>query len=115
VYRSLVAENLGAVRAFLCEADFWDVGTPADYLLASRSLGEREGRPLPHIGRGSVVDPTAHVVGSILWDNVAIAAGAELDGCIVADGVRIPAGARFQDCAIIQREGALVVTDIPHA
>ena len=42
VYRSLVAENLGAVRAFLCEADFWDVGTPADYLgRRDRSANER--------------------------------------------------------------------------
>ena len=40
VYRSLVADNLGAVRAFLCAADFWDVGTPADYFAASRSIGE---------------------------------------------------------------------------
>jgi NDP-sugar pyrophosphorylase family protein len=115
LYRSLVREELGAVRAFLCEADFWDVGTPADYLQASRSIGEREGRPLPHIGRGSQVDPTARLVESVLWDDVAIGAGAALDACIVADGVSIPAGAQFQQCAIIQRAGALIVTDIPHA
>lgn len=114
LYRSLVKENLGAVRAFLCEADFWDVGTPADYLQASRSIGEREGRPLPHVGRRSVVDPTARLVDSVLWDAVAIGAGAALDGCIVTDGVSIPAGARFQHCAIIQREGAIVVADIRH-
>ena len=64
VYRSLVAQNLGAVRAFLCAADFWDVGTPADYFDASRSIGEREGRPFPHVGRASVIDPTARVTDS---------------------------------------------------
>ena len=112
VYRSLVAQNPGAVRAFLCPADFWDVGTAADYLEASGSIGGREGNRLPHVGRGSIVAPTARVIDSVLWDDVEVGAGATLNRCIVADGVQIPAGASFQNCAIIQREGELVVADI---
>jgi mannose-1-phosphate guanylyltransferase len=112
LYRSLVANNLGAVRAFLCTADFWDVGTPTDYLEASRSLGAREHRPLPHIGWRSVIDPTAHVSDSVLWDEVEIGPGATLNRCIVGDAVKIPAGVCLQNCAIIQREGELVVAEL---
>jgi mannose-1-phosphate guanylyltransferase len=112
LYRSLVAGNLGAVRAFLCTADFWDVGTPTDYLEASRSIGAQEDKPLPHIGWRSVIDPTAHVSDSVLWDEVEIGPGATLNRCIVADAVKIPAGVCLQNCAIIQREGELVVADL---
>ena len=112
VYRSLVAKDLGTVRAFLCQADFWDVGTPGDYLDASRSIGEREGRAFPHMGAGALVDPTARLHDTILWDDVEVGAGAALDRCIVADGVQIPAGVSFQNCVIIQREGELVVSEL---
>ena len=112
LYRSLVERDLGAVRAFLCAADFWDVGTLSDYMDASRSIGALEGRALPHAGDSSLVDPAARVVGSVLWDHVEIGAGATLEGCIVADEVRIPAGVSFRNCAIIQQDGELVVADI---
>jgi NDP-sugar pyrophosphorylase family protein len=111
VYKDLVKENLGHVRAFLCGADFWDVGTPADYLEASLSIGKAEGSAL-HLGRGSVIHPSASVADSVIWDNVSVGAGASLDRCIVADDVTIPAGASFSNCAIIQRDGELIVADI---
>lgn len=112
LYRSLVAKDLGAVRAFLCEADFWDVGTPLDYLDASGAIGRREHRPLPHVGHRTLVDPAARVIDSVLWDDVTVHAGATVERCIVADGVTIPAGVSFQNCAIIQQGGKLVVADI---
>jgi NDP-sugar pyrophosphorylase family protein len=114
VYRRLIAAKPGSVRAFLSESDFVDVGTPADYLNATLSLARAEGFSVPPHGDRSHVDPTAHLVDTVLWDDVEIGAGASLNRCIVADRVKIPAGARFQDCAIIQREGALVVADISH-
>ena len=113
LYRSLVAQDLGAVRAFLCDADFWDVGTPSDYLEASRSIGAKEGRPLPHVGQRTIVSPTARIVDSVVWDGVSVEADASVQRCILGDDVRIPAGSRFENCAVIQRNGELVVTDIP--
>lgn len=112
VYPLLVAKRLGAVRAFLCEADFWDVGTPADYLHASGAIGAREGRPFPHIGFSTVIAPAARVTESIIWDNVEVGPAASLHRCIVGDGVAIPAGAGFENCVIIQRNGELVVERI---
>ena len=111
LYKELVKENLGHVRAFLCAADFWDVGTPADYLAACLSIGKDEGHPT-QLGRRSSVDRSAHVAESVIWDDVSVGAEATLDRCIVADGVQIPSGASFRNCAIIQRDGALVVADI---
>lgn len=111
LYKELVKEKLGHVRAFLCAADFWDVGTPADYLEACLSIGKAEGDVL-QVGRGSVIEPSAHLVESVIWDDVTVGAGATLERCVVADGVKVPAGAAFRNCAIIQREGQLVVADI---
>jgi NDP-sugar pyrophosphorylase family protein len=112
VYRLLVRDNPGAVRAWLCRADFWDVGTPADYLDASRSIGEREGRPLPHAGKDSRVAPSAHLIDSILWDRVEVGDDVTLQRCIVGDDVKIPAGSTYRNCAIVQRQGELVMADI---
>lgn len=111
LYKELVKEHLGHVRAFLCEADFWDVGTPADYLDACLSIGKTEG-DVPQIGLGSVVERSAGVTDCVIWDDVSVGAGATLDRCVIADGVKIPAGARFRSCAIIQRDGELMVADI---
>jgi mannose-1-phosphate guanylyltransferase len=111
LYKDLVKENLGHVRAFLCAADFWDVGTPSDYLEASLSIANAEGAPL-QAGRGSIIGPSATVTNSVIWDDVSVGPGASLDRCIVADGAQIPAGARYSNCAIIQRDGALIVAKI---
>lgn len=111
LYKELVKENLGHVRAFLCDADFWDVGTPADYLDACLSIGKIEGVGA-QIGTGTVIDDSARVADSVIWEDVSVGAGATLERCIVGDGVKIPAGASFRNCAIIQRSGELVVADI---
>ena len=111
LYKDLVKENLGHVRAFLCEADFWDVGTPADYLSACLAVGRIEG-DVSQIGSGSIIEPSARVIDSVIWDNVSVGAGATLERCIVADGVTIPAGASYRNRAIIQRDGGLEMVEI---
>jgi NDP-sugar pyrophosphorylase family protein len=111
LYKELVKEDLGHVRAFLCHADFLDVGTPSDYLEACLAVDAAEGGGRL-IGQRSTVEPSARVTETVIWDDVSVGAGAMLQRCIVADGVAVPAGARFSNCAIIQRGGALTVTDI---
>ena len=111
LYKTLVKEDLGHVRAFLCDADFWDVGTPADYLDACLAFGAAEGVG-PQVGQRSAIDPSARLVDTVVWDDVRVGAGATLDRCVVADGVEIPAGASFRNCAMIQRDGELIVADI---
>jgi NDP-sugar pyrophosphorylase family protein len=112
VYRQLIAERPGSVRAFLASGDFWDVGTPSDYLAAALAIGARE--HYRQVGVSSRVDPTAQLVDSVIWDNVDVGAGARLERCVVADGVKIPPGAQFNNCAVIQGADALVVADMTH-
>jgi NDP-sugar pyrophosphorylase family protein len=112
IYRTLIAERPGSVRAFLCEGAFWDVGTPRDYLEAALSIGRSEGHPSPQIGSGCQVSTTARVLDSVLWDHVVVGAGASIERCVVADGVTIPPGVSFRNCAIIQGERDLIVADM---
>jgi ADP-glucose pyrophosphorylase len=41
---------------------------------------------------------------SILWDDVEVGAGAQLDECIVTDGVRVPAGASHRREILVRGE-----------
>jgi NDP-sugar pyrophosphorylase family protein len=99
IYPQLINEQPGAVRAFVVDAPFRDVGTPADYLQTSLDLAAVEGDRL--IGAaGTTIHPTAQVSRSAIWDNVIIGAHARLDECIVCDGVTIGDGAQYRRCAI---------------
>ena len=106
-------QNLGAVRAFLCAADFWDVGTPADYLgTLAIDWRTRAAAAAAHRFRPPIIDPTARVTDSIVWDTSKSAPARRSTAASSRDMVKIPAGVHFQNCAIIQREGELVVADI---
>jgi NDP-sugar pyrophosphorylase family protein len=105
LYLDLIAERLGSVRAFRCAAEFFDIGTPADYLQTSLRIGERERRN--STGRGARVDPGARVERSILWDDVVIESGALLRECVVADGVTVPADTSWHGVTIRNASGEL--------
>ena len=112
VQRARREKTSGTCARSCATADFWDVGTPADYLDACLSIGRAEGDRARRSDGGPIVDRSARVTDSVIWDDVSVGAGATLERCIVADGVKIPAGASFRNCAIIQRDGELVVADI---
>lgn len=105
VYPTLMARQPGSVRGWVSETEFWDVGTPADYLRAALSFARRAGLAAPPLGNGSTVHPTSRLVDTVLWDGVTVGAGCELVGCVVGDGARIPAGARFRHSAIVPADG----------
>jgi NDP-sugar pyrophosphorylase family protein len=87
------------VAAFVSDASFRDIGTPADCLRTSLEMAAVEGDRL--VSRDAHIDPSAVVERTAVWDDVTIGAGARLDECIVADHVRIPAGAQYARCAIV--------------
>ena len=89
LYAALAAAQPGSIRLFRTEADFLDIGTPADYLNTALILADRDG--LPGVGVNSRVDFSATVERSVLWDDVVVQAGAMLKECVVADGVVVPA------------------------
>ena len=111
VYDALIAARPGAVRGFVCEARFWDVGTPADYWRTSQAFVPTPGAT-SSIGRGTRIDPSARVARSILWDDVDIGAGAAIDECIVTDGVRVAAGAAYRRSILVAGDDELVVTPL---
>jgi NDP-sugar pyrophosphorylase family protein len=106
LYPRLIAARADAVQAFETAAEFLDVGTACDYLDTVRQVAAREGRPLD-VGDGCVIDPSARLAGSILWDHVRVGAGADLEDCIVADGVVVPSGLRCRREMLIARGGDL--------
>ena len=90
LYPLLMRERPGAIRAHIAEAEFLDIGTPADYLDTCIRLAAREGHPLPD--------------NSVLWDDVVVEPGARLTRCVVTDGAHVPAG-EWSDLTIRRLDG----------
>jgi mannose-1-phosphate guanylyltransferase len=99
LYPALMRQSPGCVGAFVSEASFRDIGTPADCLRTSLELAEVEGDRL--VSRHARIAPSAAVERSAVWDDVTIGPDVRLLECIIADRVRIPAGARYERCAIV--------------
>jgi len=89
LYTSLVTQDPGSIRLFRTQAEFMDIGTPADYLNTALAIAEREQVPLA--GARSRIHVSARVERSVLWDDVVVEEGAMLKECVVADGVVVPA------------------------
>lgn len=107
MYPDLVAQRPGSVRVMRTAAEFFDIGTPRDYLATALTIAAREGRPLDRGARVHIA-PDATVADTILWDDVTVGAGATLTRCIAADGVTIPPGARHVECSLVMRDNNLV-------
>src|SRR6185295_1302315 len=104
VYDALIAAQPGSVRGAVSDAAFYDVGTPGDYWRTSPAFAAAEGTAGVNAGRNARIDPSARVTRSILWDDVEVGAGVELDECIVTDGVQVPAGASHRRAILIRGE-----------
>jgi mannose-1-phosphate guanylyltransferase len=109
IYPALIAGRPEAVRIFRTGAEFFDIGSPHDYLDTAITLAAREQRPLDR-GRDCVVADDARLTDTVLWDRVTIGAGAALTQCVVADGVTVPAGAEFSRCSLVMRDDKMVAT-----
>jgi mannose-1-phosphate guanylyltransferase len=101
VYDALMARERGAVRGFVSDASFWDVGTTADYWNTSWTFGHGE----DHRGARAQIDPSARVTRSILWDDVTVGAEAVLEECVVTDRVSIPPRSTYRR-AILTGDGS---------
>lgn len=109
VYPRLMKSDPRSIAAYVSNATFRDIGTPADCLRTSLELAAIEGSRLT--GRNARVDGTAVIERSTLWDDVTVGAGARLTDCIVGDGAHIPAGATFDRCAIVPADGRVPAPD----
>ncbi len=105
LFPRLIVEDPGSVRVLTTAGDFFDIGTPADYL---RTVGRLTPGHRDVLDRGvdTEIAGSARVTGSVLWDRVRIGEGAEVVDCIVADDVVIAAGARYHRHAITRDQVA---------
>jgi mannose-1-phosphate guanylyltransferase len=108
IYPSFIASRKDSIRVFHTAKEFFDIGSPRDYLQTALTLARRESRPTDR-GRDCVVAADAIVSNTVLWDRVTVGAGADLNHCVVADDVTVPAGARHADCSLVMRGREMIV------
>jgi NDP-sugar pyrophosphorylase family protein len=103
-YDALLATAPGTIVADVSNAGFLDIGTPDDYLAASRALSG-PGNPGLAPDRSARIDPTATLEDTILWEDVSVGASARLESCILTDGVSVPAGSVHRRAILIAAPG----------
>jgi mannose-1-phosphate guanylyltransferase len=91
-YDALLARVPGSIRGFVANANFWDIGTVADYWHTSSAWSQHAERSPVN----SHISNSAIVRRSIIWDAVTIGEDAVLEDCIVTDGVHVAVGAQYQ-------------------
>jgi NDP-sugar pyrophosphorylase family protein len=108
-YDELLDREPGAIRGFVADANFWDIGTVADYWHTSSTWSAKAeaASSSVHIHR------SANVERSILWEHVDVGAGAQLEECIVTDGVHVPEGTNYQRKILMRAtDGTLTVATL---
>lgn len=106
LYPELIADRRGSVRAFPCDIDYFDIGTPSDYLATSLHVAAHEGEATL-IGARTRVHESARTDRSVLWDDVTIEADVMLRECIVTDGATVPADTSWHGVSIRKSTGEL--------
>ena len=109
IYPSVMASRPGAVRVFHTGAEFFDIGTPRDYLDTAITIAGREGQPLD-VGRDCAIAADARLNNTVVWDRVSIGRGARLSECVVADDVAVAPGAEFSRCSLVMRDNKVIAT-----
>jgi NDP-sugar pyrophosphorylase family protein len=104
----VIASRHGAIRIFRTPAEFFDIGSPRDYLDTAITIAGREQRAIDR-GRDCTIAADARLTDTVVWDRVTIGAGARLSECVVADDVIVEPGAEFSRCSLVMRDNALVV------
>lgn len=110
LYPSLVTERPGSIRVFRSSSQFFDIGTPADYLATSLLFSERDPHA-PSAGHRVSIAATAGVERSVLWDDVEVGPGATVSDCVVTDGVRVPADTSFHGVTLRVPRGDITVKE----
>ncbi|HZS09291.1 MAG TPA: NDP-sugar synthase [Blastocatellia bacterium] len=93
------------IAAHVAEGSWYELSTLGRYVEIHREFSAREGRNYT-ADEGCVIEPGAHIEGSVLWKRVRIGAGARVIECVVGDDVVVPDGAEFRRCAIVRAETA---------
>jgi NDP-sugar pyrophosphorylase family protein len=101
VYPKAMAEGRAVIGHVAENSSWYELSTLERYWAISTEFLHREGRDLV-MGEGCVIDPSAQVKDSILWQRVRVERGARLSDCVIGDDVTIPANAEFQRAVIVR-------------
>ena len=92
LYPSFIAAKRGSVRAFVTDAEFFDIGTPGDYLDTCLHFAPRPDE-------------------CVVWNDVHIDPAARLRRCVLTDGVRVPAGVSWENVTVRRADGELLANE----
>jgi NDP-sugar pyrophosphorylase family protein len=121
LYPTLIAARPGSIRAFVTDAEFFDIGTPRDYFetcmrFRSREHTEPTGSRIPDPalrepqGAPSLSRGGSRLQDCIVWDDVQIDPAARLRRCILTDGVRVPVGS-WENMIIRRADGDVAANE----
>lgn len=109
IYPRVIASRHGAIRIFRTPAEFFDIGSPRDYLDTAITIARREQRAIDR-GRDCTIAADARLTDTVVWDRVTVGAGARLSECVVADDVIVEPGAEFSRCSLVMGDNRIVAT-----
>lgn len=101
VYPPAMAAGKVIAAHVAAQGSWYELSTLERYWAISQEFVQREGRNVV-MDEGCVIDPSAQINCSILWQRVRVEAGAQLADCVIGDDVTIPAGAKFQRVVIVR-------------
>jgi NDP-sugar pyrophosphorylase family protein len=90
------------IAAHVAQGKWRELSTLQRYLDISVEMLKEQGRTVS-TGRHNQIAASAHVVNSVLWDNVEISANARVERSVLADNVRIARGEDIRDAVIVPR------------
>jgi NDP-sugar pyrophosphorylase family protein len=93
------------------DGEWWDVGSPASYLAVQRAMWKAEGgrRKAEWIAPSAHVAPNAQISGATaIGARAKVGTGARLHDCVVWEDVEIAAGAELESC-IVHGTGEMLV------
>jgi NDP-sugar pyrophosphorylase family protein len=103
VYPKAMSEGRAIIGHVAENSSWYELSTLERYWAISTEFLRREGRDLA-IGEGCLIDPSAQIKDSILWQRARVESGAKLSDCVIGDDVVIPANAEFQRAVIVRAE-----------
>lgn len=101
VYPQALAEGKAVIGHVAEDSSWYELSTLERYWAISTEFLHRAGRDLV-MDAGCVIDPTAQIKDSILWQRVRVERGAKLTDCVIGDDVVIPANAEFHRAVIVR-------------
>lgn len=96
-----------AVIGQISNRDWYEMSTLGRYLEASiRLMDNRDSSRASSVvaGANCIIDDSATLVRSVLWDNVTVETGACVRDCVLGEGVRIPADTTIERAVVVRRE-----------